>query len=1054
MATITTRAGKGSPLTNTEVDDNFSNLNSAKYESGASPTFANSALINSSSTVNLTLDGASANSKNIYFKGDSSAQMGRIASIGTSLYFQLTDATNYFTINPGSTVINDSSVDHDFRIESNDNANMLFVDAATNKLGIGTNAPFYFVEVAGSLQLDATDAQIYLKGGAVGTNSFVNWTFNTNDTIYAKVGIDYDTRATNGFHIDAGYPITIDSSSGTGITFLASTQGINKFSNTSNIFNEKGEDIDFRVESMVSQYTIYMDAQTGHVGFGDSTPSSTVDVNGPISYASRASRKVAGGGANTNYHLIYEKDFQSASSFTTNQHRVVITGAGGTSGQTGSAEFIVNFKQQTSNKFWNIIPIERHGINLCYVWDASGGSQSAGGLKIYAASAGGNYMYMQVDATSRDANPAGDVTRGAFPCTDTGSTTAPTASVVLETPLTVYGNRYNANGHVNKEYVVNEHDADIDFRVESEANAYMLHVDAENSQVLIATSTAFEPSSYGLYARSGLLVGNFSGTGNGFTVRRGDTLKLNINHDSTKGFVTTGGSPLHFRTTENSNYKISMETDGVVINENGQDYDFRIESNGDDYAFFVDGGNDRVVVGSEGTDHVNSKFVVVGRQTIYNGSTTGGSVLLTDGYSASTNDHLLNIGTQRSSGGPFISYGLGHDQNSDGLWKSTYDNFSGNHSVLVLNGATLEYHLDVSNSATTVGNTVALQNGYKVGRSGAVFNDDGYSEFDFRVESDAYASMLFVDGGNNCVSAGGGASPAGSNWGFYAEGQTKDTSSNTYVAAKLAAAAYVDTGEYTTMLGMGVEKSAYWSKGGIGYTRTAGYDVGYLGFYVNGAVTNANLTLADELLRLTASEVVVNDRSRSTVDFRVESDAYTHALAVDASENAIYFGKNTNSDFNQAGMIIRASGEFIVTRASDVATFNRITSDGTLVRWRRQNVTVGQVSVNATSATYHTTSDRRLKKDIETITDGTDKLMAMNPVTHGWKAHPEADTVYGFVAQEMLDIVPEAVAGDPEGDEMMSIDYGRITPVIVAALQDAHKKIAELENRLNELEGK
>jgi hypothetical protein len=40
MATITTRAGKGSPLTNTEVDDNFSNLNSAKYESGSAAEFA------------------------------------------------------------------------------------------------------------------------------------------------------------------------------------------------------------------------------------------------------------------------------------------------------------------------------------------------------------------------------------------------------------------------------------------------------------------------------------------------------------------------------------------------------------------------------------------------------------------------------------------------------------------------------------------------------------------------------------------------------------------------------------------------------------------------------------------------------------------------------------------------------------------------------------------------------------------------------------------------------------------------------------------------------
>jgi hypothetical protein len=54
----------------------------------------------------------------------------------------------------------------------------------------------------------------------------------------------------------------------------------------------------------------------------------------------------------------------------------------------------------------------------------------------------------------------------------------------------------------------------------------------------------------------------------------------------------------------------------------------------------------------------------------------------------------------------------------------------------------------------------------------------------------------------------------------------------------------------------------------------------------------------------------------------------------------------------------------------------------------------------------------------------------------------------------MLDIVPEAVSGDPEGEDMMSMDYGRITPIVVAALQDAITKIAELETRLNELEGK
>ena len=80
--------------------------------------------------------------------------------------------------------------------------------------------------------------------------------------------------------------------------------------------------------------------------------------------------------------------------------------------------------------------------------------------------------------------------------------------------------------------------------------------------------------------------------------------------------------------------------------------------------------------------------------------------------------------------------------------------------------------------------------------------------------------------------------------------------------------------------------------------------------------------------------------------------------------------------------------------------------------------------------------------------------MAMNPVTHTWKADPEAPAVHGFIAQEMQDVIPEAVSGEDGGDEMMSMDYGRITPVIVSALQDAHKKIEALEARINEMEAK
>ena len=203
---------------------------------------------------------------------------------------------------------------------------------------------------------------------------------------------------------------------------------------------------------------------------------------------------------------------------------------------------------------------------------------------------------------------------------------------------------------------------------------------------------------------------------------------------------------------------------------------------------------------------------------------------------------------------------------------------------------------------------------------------------------------------------------------------------------------------------------------------------------------------------------VVFNQDGNDSDFRVESDTNSHAIFLDAGANSVRFMKDSGSTTASGMMFNHNDFLSITTTATDAGDrlllLNRQGGNGDAVEFRTVNIKRGSIEATSTGVTYNTTSDRRLKKDIETITDGTDKLMAMNPVTHGWKSDPEADTVHGFIAQEMLDIVPEAVSGDPEGEEMMSMDYGRITPVIVAALQEANKKIMELENRINELEGK
>ena len=126
--------------------------------------------------------------------------------------------------------------------------------------------------------------------------------------------------------------------------------------------------------------------------------------------------------------------------------------------------------------------------------------------------------------------------------------------------------------------------------------------------------------------------------------------------------------------------------------------------------------------------------------------------------------------------------------------------------------------------------------------------------------------------------------------------------------------------------------------------------------------------------------------------------------------------------------------------------------DERMIDFRISNTTVGTITSNTSGTTYNTTSDIRLKTDINPILDATDKLMNMNPVTHKWKEDPDGDTVHGFIAQEMQKISPESVYGEPDGEMMMSMDYGRITPIIVAALQNAIEEINTLKKRITELE--
>lgn len=98
----------------------------------------------------------------------------------------------------GAAVFNESSADTDFRIESNGNANMLVVDAGTDKIGIGTAAPTVTLEVANAsnpalsgvtnrnpiIQLTNTDTG-YVAGNATAIDFATSLNY-TNASIICK----------------------------------------------------------------------------------------------------------------------------------------------------------------------------------------------------------------------------------------------------------------------------------------------------------------------------------------------------------------------------------------------------------------------------------------------------------------------------------------------------------------------------------------------------------------------------------------------------------------------------------------------------------------------------------------------------------------------------------------------------------------------------------------------------------------------------------------------------------------------------------------------------
>ena len=177
----------------------------------------------------------------------------------------------------------------------------------------------------------------------------------------------------------------------------------------------------------------------------------------------------------------------------------------------------------------------------------------------------------------------------------------------------------------------------------------------------------------------------------------------------------------------------------------------------------------------------------------------------------------------------------------------------------------------------------------------------------------------------------------------------------------------------------------------------------------SGALTFATgTTAASEKMRITSGgRVYINSNAYSRDAFTmIQGDSTSYALGLDAP--VLYAGAYRYQSFFSGSNI------------------------------------AGTISGNTTtSVSYNTSSDYRMKKNIKPLENGLKRLCELKPVKFDWKENDSSTE--GFIAHEVQEIFPDAISGEKDGELMQGMDYGRITPLLVKAIQELTAKVERLE---------
>ena len=180
--------------------------------------------------------------------------------------------------------------------------------------------------------------------------------------------------------------------------------------------------------------------------------------------------------------------------------------------------------------------------------------------------------------------------------------------------------------------------------------------------------------------------------------------------------------------------------------------------------------------------------------------------------------------------------------------------------------------------------------------------------------------------------------------------------------------------------------------------------------------------------------VALNDGSGASERIRITSSGQ---IFIGATSNTMggHFELTKNIGFNDCAIAIKRLNTTITSRA-----FMRFVDFNGNAQ--------GSIGMGANTVSYNTSSDYRLKENQVAISDGIARLKNLKPYRFNFKVDPDK-TVDGFFAHEVTPIIPEAVTGEKDAEDMQQLDYAKLTPLLTAALQEAVTEIESLKARLD-----